>query len=418
MKPIILFALVAGVLTSCNTEQKQTNKNNRPTFELGEIVRADSIELYYEFPSDIKLYLDTCEKPWANQKAGTEYSYIGMERETDEQFYGKYGKPRPMSNSDFAVFKNAYKPVNAKTYILNRAAKEQVLIINEAHHKPKHRFFTRSLLEELYNNGFRYLGLETLTNRGEISDFELNQRKYPIKLSGTYSKEPQFGNLIREALEIGYTLFPYEGEGNGKPREINQAKNIVAFMEKNKNGKYLIHCGYAHATEGQMQGSWEKAMAGRLTEYTGINPLTVNQTKFDNRFDFSYLNPLSKRLNISEPTVFLDSNQLSYLGKRNDSAFDIMVFHEQAKYEIAKPNWLVENENVWIRIPDSLVNLKKPYFAMAILQNEYGNEAIPYDLDVLTKEKEEILLALKPGLYTLHFQNKLDSAARVLLKVN
>ena len=34
------------------------------------------------------------------------------------------------------------------------------------------------------------------------------------------------------------------------------------------------------------------------------------------------------------------------------------------------------------------------------------------------EEKEEILLALKPGLYTLHFQNKLDSAARVLLKVN
>ncbi|MEQ8908382.1 MAG: hypothetical protein RIC95_04260 [Vicingaceae bacterium] len=418
MKPTILILLVTCLLVACNTEKKKTNQKPNNSFEISEFSKSDLVDLPYQFPSDIQHYLDTCDKPWANQMAGTDYSYLGMEKETGEQFYGKYGKPKAMSDSAFTLFSANYEAANAKDYILKRAQGEQVVIINEAHHKPKHRFFTRSLLKELYGQGYRYLGLETLTNRGGMADNELNQRKHPVLNSGTYSKEPQFGNLIREALAIGYTLFPYEGEGNGKPREINQAKHIAAFMENNKDGKYLIHCGYAHATEGMMGNSWEKAMAGRLTEYTGINPLTVNQTKFDNRFDAGYLNPLSQRLELTEPTVFLEENQLSYLGTRNDSAFDIMVFHEQASYQKAKPDWLDENENVWVSFPDSLINLGKPFFAMAFIEGEEIAEAIPYDLDILTESRDSVLLALKAGNYILHFQNKNGKALRANLKVN
>lgn len=132
----------------------------------------------------------------------------------------------------------------------------------------------------------------------KIDNVDLNYRKYPIYMSGHYSKEPQFGELIRVALEIGYTIFPYEHseEGSGKPREIGEAKNIANYLRDKPDIKLLIHCGYAHATEGKMGNSWEKAMAGRLLEFTGINPLTINQTRFDNKFILKHLSPLQKRI--------------------------------------------------------------------------------------------------------------------------
>ncbi len=43
----------------------------------------------------------------------------------------------------------------AAEYIIKRSSKERIIIINEAHHQPLHRVFTESLLEGLYQNGFR-----------------------------------------------------------------------------------------------------------------------------------------------------------------------------------------------------------------------------------------------------------------------
>ncbi len=144
-------------------------------------------------------------------------------------------------------------------------------IINEAHHVPKHRAFTRSLLKELYANGYRYLGLEALF------DAAVNETKFPVIETGYYTKEPEFGNLISEALATGFTLFSYEASQgkNGKEREIEQAENIQKFIENNPKAKVLIHCGYAHAYENDYP-AWGKAMAGRLKQNMNIDPLTID----------------------------------------------------------------------------------------------------------------------------------------------
>jgi hypothetical protein len=47
---------------------------------------------------------------------------------------------------------------------LNRAKNEKLIIINEAHHNIKHRVFTTSLLQGLYDNGYRFFGLEALSD--------------------------------------------------------------------------------------------------------------------------------------------------------------------------------------------------------------------------------------------------------------
>lgn len=78
-------------------------------------------------------------------------------------------------------------------------------------------------------------------------------------------------------------MFGYEATGgeNGKEREIAQARNIIRFIDQNPHGKLLIHCGHDHVIEGMPSSrAWEKAMAGRLKEYTQIDPFTIDQTQF------------------------------------------------------------------------------------------------------------------------------------------
>ncbi|MCJ7932797.1 MAG: hypothetical protein MUW56_03995 [Chryseobacterium sp.] len=103
-----------------------------------------------------------------------------------------------------------HKVENAKDYILNKSKKEEILILNEAHHYASHRTFATSLLKGLYENGYRYLGLEAL------GDDSINIRKFPTIHSGFYTSEPQFGNFIKTALDLGFILFKYEAESGKK----------------------------------------------------------------------------------------------------------------------------------------------------------------------------------------------------------
>lgn len=100
---------------------------------------------------------------------------------------------------------------------------EQIIIINEAHHFPYHRIFISSLLKVLYEKGFRYYGAETLN----YGDSTLMQLRYPTLTTGFYTAEPQFASLAREALKLGYKIFPYEARSlqtisDPKQREICQ----------------------------------------------------------------------------------------------------------------------------------------------------------------------------------------------------
>jgi REP element-mobilizing transposase RayT len=186
----------------------------------------------YKLQIDSVVVNDTT--PWRHQICAYDYSIIGeyrMALETWDEPRKKIKAPALKEDLAYKFFK--YKPQQAGKYIIGQAKKTSLLIINEAHHEPRHRVFTESLLKDLWNSGYRYMCFETLDNRDSL----LNKRKYPTKASGYYSNEPSFGNLIRSALRLGYKIFPYESEGNGKEREIGQANNIKSIMDKNTNGK-------------------------------------------------------------------------------------------------------------------------------------------------------------------------------------
>ena len=355
----------------------------------------------YQLSVQIEEKLETDTVPWKYQVAAWEYSYIGEYQKMLESWDAGTGGPATISSEEAAYFQ-AFRPVSALDYILGRAVNEQLIIINEAHHQPRHRVFTTQLLQGLYDHGFRFLGLEALAEEDTL----LQERGYSIQSSGYYTKEPQFGNLIREAIRIGYTLFPYEaGPGlNGKEREIEQARNIQQILEENPGAKVLLHCGFAHVVEGDYP-AWEKAMAGRLKEFTGIDPLTINQERLSERSRPELHNPYLNLVELTEPSVFVREDGAVFNGPEGKYEFDIRVGHPITTYVNGRPDWLLEGgKKRWLDIPVKEISLSFPVLVLAYRAEE-SEDAVPVDIVELKTAEEGKKLALYPGGYRLLLRN-------------
>jgi len=374
--------------------------------------KVESHSFPYKFSSQIAEELETKTEPWKYQLAAWDYSYIGEYDKTLSTWDLDHPFPIVFDQDKFERFREDYHPVNAIEYILKRADTAQVVIINEAHQQPRHRVFTTELLIQLYEKGYRYLGMETLDKQ----DGELNKRGYPIYQSGTYSMEPQFGNMIRKALEIGYTLFPYESDGNGTEREIGQARNIETQIQKDPQGKYLIHCGFAHASEGEYK-SWGKAMAGRLLEFTGINPLTINQTEFTEKSNKSFENGLYQRLDLAESSVFVTRRGESFKHETHPEWFDMMVFHPRTRKIEGRPDWIFTNGKQQVKIDLSKIDLAFPALVLAYKAGEDEKKAIPVDIKNLGEKQPDVTLALEKGSYRIFIQNQEEQTFVIQQKV-
>lgn len=364
----------------------------------------------YKLSSQIEDKVAKDTVPWKYQISSSDHATKGDYKNALIHWdLAMHARKRKLDSSYIDSILQQYAKVNAADYIVRQAKKHQVVIINEAHHNSFHRVFTKSLLQKLYDNGYKNLGLEALGN-GNYLDSLLNTRKHPIQKTGYYTKDPQFGNLIREALEIGYTLFAYENTDNqnGKFREIGQAKNIQKAIEAKPNEKFLIHCGYDHALEGAHR-SWEKAMAGRLTEYTGIDPLTINQVEYSEKSKTEFNHPLLKALNVQESIVLLDKDQNPFQYKRRKTYTDIAVFHPSTEYINSRPNWLFErgNNNVSVSLQDIQINF--PVMVLAYKLGEDINTAVPVDITEAKSNTENSHLALPKGNYTIVVTNGKES---------
>ena len=396
MKQTFYILTIILFLNSCKEEKR--------------VIEKVEFETEYKFSSEIEDKVAKDTVPWKYQFSASDYATKGDYKNALIQWDLAMGtREKNFTETQIDSINIKYSKVNATDYIIEQAKKNQVVIINEAHHNSFHRVFTKSLLKKLYDNGYTNLGLEALVNNDSLNS-ALNNRKYPIQKTGHYIKDPQFGNLVREALEIGYDLFTYEnmGKGSGKPREIEQAKNIKKVIDSKPNEKFLIHCGFDHALEGTHK-SWEKAMAGRLTEYTGINPLTINQVVYSEKSKPEFNHPLLKALNIKESSIIIDkdNNPLKY--NRGNAWTDIAVFHPNTEYVDSRPNWLFENgnENVSITLTD--IQIEFPVLVLAFKKGEDINLSVPIDITEVESNTENCNLGLKKGAYEIVVTNGKES---------
>ncbi|MEL6944736.1 MAG: hypothetical protein AAFO82_18930, partial [Bacteroidota bacterium] len=263
-----------------------------------------------------------------------------------------------------------------------------------------------------YAQGYRHLGMESYFTNNRL-DSLLAINKQPMLQSGYYIKEPQFGNIVRQAYRIGYNVFGYESEGhsNGKEREIGQANNINKYIEENPEGKVLLHCGFAHGAEGEYGGSWERTMAARLTEFTGIDPLTITQTKYSEKSEFRLENPYYQLVDVIEPTIYVDDSETVF-GRnfREGSYFDIAVFHPRSK-ENRRPAWMLFNSRQIHEFDFSNAEIEFPCLVLAYLEGEDIGKAVPYDIQESLDRKAK--LVLEEGSYNIILWNEANQALRI-----
>lgn len=356
----------------------------------------------YQFSKDIENKIDKDTLSWKYQMGATDYSiseyYLQALKTWD-----KNGSGIKTVTKEDSLYFNSFNRIDAKKYIINRSKNEKVIIINEAHHNSRHRVFTTSLLQGLYDNGYRFFGLEAL------SDSLINKRKFPILESGYYTKEPQMANLIQDAIRIGFTLFEYEvsDDSNGKQREIGQAKNIAKLIKENPNSKFLIHCGWDHVIEGTPRNkSWEKAMAGRLKEYTNLDPFTIDQVFYSEKGDIKFISPYVKIVDSDKPIIMVNESGKTFNGSATNDQTDCKIIHPLTEYINERPNWLFLNgERKECTIPKSKIS-EYPILALAYRKNEFEQNGIPADLIEILNAESYTSLILNKGIYKIIIMDK------------
>lgn len=370
----------------------------------------------YKFSEQILEDLDKTNPQYA--KAAHEFSFIG-DYKNALIFDGRMRQPYGDIKKSDSLFFKKFHPTNAAEYIIRRAEHEQIIIINEAHHFPYHRVFIASLLEGLYDKGFRYYGAETLN----FSDSAINKRKYPTLNSGFYTAEPQFGNLLRDALRLGFTVFPYEARTvdalqDPKRREQEQANNIREILLQHPSAKILIHAGYDHIREDSLGGTWEKAMAARLREITGIDPFTINQEVMTERAHPALENPFYKMTSVDKPTIFVDDSGNIFAGPAGTHYYDVRLCHPRTKYIENRPHWLLSHGKKYVYLNQADLFKNVPCLIQAYHPEDDPSVAIPVDVIEVVPGVEDRPLVLKPGKYRVHVKAMNGKEKHVLVQVN
>jgi hypothetical protein len=270
--------------------------------------------------------------------------------------------------------------------LIQKIKDKQLVLFNEAHHDSRHRYLLGLFLNKLYQNGFRYIGLEAFDSKDT-----LNHYGFPTLDNGFYLREPTMGNLVREAKKIGFIVFGYDSES--KNREVEQAKNIYTqTFEKDKEAKIVILAGYSHIDKG---GDW---MAEKLKKISGIEPFTINQTKYSDFED----NKLLK----GDIFVFEDPNKTNDLYLYNNFTINNNCFNDSL------------NLITSVKIP---IKIYKSNIALIYFEEEYSKikNPIPTFIKVLEKDQQEIELKLCPGIYRLvikNFYNEIKHTETITIK--
>ncbi len=275
-----------------------------------------------------------------------------------------------------------------------------------------HRIFSRKLLSVLRDKGYKYLGLEALnpdsTRSNFLLDTALQQRGYAMAgpISGIYANEPQMSRLIRTAIDAGYQIFGYERtyRSESKDRDEIQAENIIKYLENNREGKCIIHCGWYHAIESDtIKRRNSFFMAKYLKEKTGLDPLTIYQDNFTEKV-IETEHGLLEQLNVSTPSVLLDTdgNHIKF-----SPHVDLEIMHPKTRYTIGRPDWLFENESVMYELPFDSIQIKTPFFLAAYPPAR--EDGTPVDIVEIKHRFTRLPLVLPPGDYKIKLFNRKES---------
>jgi hypothetical protein len=241
---------------------------------------------------------------------------------------------------------------NVMDTILYHAQYNRVIMFNEQHFHPKHRYFVSSLLSRLYALGFRYIALESLWESAD----SLMQRGYPLQSTGFYTKEPIMGQLIRHALSTGFIPIKYDGAYVNN-REYESALNLYnSTIKQDTTARIVVLAGIAHIYKAEHL----QRMAYYFGQLSGIIPYTICQANSEvyarqmqdntlylmqgnpDNCDLYLINNLSVPLqeqniniknNIPLKEIELPKEVIQYLAKQQNLLFSVFRDDEFSRYE-------------------------------------------------------------------------------------
>jgi hypothetical protein len=256
---------------------------------------------------------------------------------------------------------------------------------------------------ELRAQGYEHYAAETFS---ELAGLHPDERFARVEV-GTYTLDPAFGELLRTVKGLGYRLVAYEAEGEPPQPNATQADRIVYREETQANNlverifraepqaKALIHVGFSHAAEVALQGSGQPIewMAARLKAKTGVDPLTIDQTRCASSSDAIELASVSTTL--------------------PPGAHDVSVAHPLTVLFRGRPQWRIDAGAIAVELPETLVSEK----ARTLIEARYDSEppdAIPLDR-LLLAPGERLPLLLPTGAIRIQQYFEDDSAPRTLV---
>lgn len=321
------------------------------------------------------------------------YSFVGEDSLAEKSFL----KALRVTNKTELNY-DSLNSVNAIDFISKNINDQRVVILNEAHHIAKHRILSLELLDTLKKKAFTHIAIEALNN-----DTFYNKNGFPKQLeTGFYISEPIFGNFLRKAHQLGFTVFGYDKifdckYDKEKPnycrnkRELTQAIEIKNVLQNDSNAKVFVHCGFAHLEE-KTKDDWIK-MAEFLEMISGIDPLTINQASS------LYFNGIE---NIEEPIVYLKNDSV-YIPSKKKGYYDIQVFWPKVNYINGRPSYYkMINSFKEVRVT---AELKANTIIQAYCDSE-DEDTVPVDQFIVKEPSIGYSLYLPSGNYTIKISDE------------
>jgi hypothetical protein len=320
--------------------------------------------------------------------------------------------------------------VYAADAVVDLAAQRHIVMVNESHHDAHTRELTLALLPRLRALGFRYFAAEALN----AEDVDLMRRGYPIDTSGSeYLLEPLYGEIIRQAIKLGYIIVPYDSDtASLEDRDTLQARTLYEkVFAKDPQAKLFVHAGYSHIDKAAGNlGDDIKPMAMQLKKLSDYDPLCVDQVQFRDvavgGIDFGPYALIASRFPSQLPFVLQNHGTHAYwtsdprmhdisvilppasaldLESVGGTSLDVMrriIVPLRAPFDLdTRPYWLtLDGKRFTYKIDSDLCVGQTPCVVDAYYPNEPDN-AVPADRYTFTKSRSQNVLYLYPGHYRL-----------------
>lgn len=303
--------------------------------------------------------------------------------------------------------------------IVERARDKRIVILNEHHCISRHRHFTAQVLRALRPLGFDIFAAETFVGKPRrnmpLAIEELRADMPLVSHHGFYTRDPVYAETVRESLQLGYRLAAYEqadhqtllGDDASATDRVNareeaQARNFIDhILTPNPDSKIVVLCGHSHILEEpQDDREW---FAARLKRYTGLDPLTVEQSlnypAHDPANDPSLTRAVLEQLAPDQPVCVFEPSGQAFTSRSYTGKVDLAVYHPRKPQVHGRPEWWA-NDPTRHPAPVTFAASEQIGLIQAVRAVETMG-AVPSDHVLVPAGDTRAMLYLRPGYYVI-----------------